>query len=104
MANYSKRIEQKFPCGCEIHEMIDESYNIVYCSKHKAAPLMYEALKGTLHRIAHTQKCNVHSFAGMTNLAIKTMIDTGFNNHCDCGLMKFIEQRDKALAKAEGEK
>lgn len=43
--NYTERVEQKFPCGCHIDEMIDGSYLIVYCPKHKAAPDMYEALE-----------------------------------------------------------
>ena len=43
--NYVKRIEQSFPCGCHVDEMIDESYGITCCPKHKAAPDMYEALK-----------------------------------------------------------
>ncbi len=38
--NYTKRIEQNFPCGCHIDEMIDGSYGITYCPKHKVAPDM----------------------------------------------------------------
>ncbi len=43
--NYTRRIEQQFPCGCRIDEMIDDSYCIVFCSKHDAAPDMYKALR-----------------------------------------------------------
>jgi hypothetical protein len=46
--NYFKRIEQKFPCGCHIDEMIDNSYVITYCPLHQAAPEMLKALKGIL--------------------------------------------------------
>jgi hypothetical protein len=49
--NYVKRVEQIFPCGCHIDEMIDESYGITYCSKHNAAPDMYEALKVIIERL-----------------------------------------------------
>jgi hypothetical protein len=45
--NYFKRIEQKFPCGCHIDEMIDNSYGITYCPLHQAAPELLETLKQT---------------------------------------------------------
>ena len=48
--NYTKRVEQRFLCGCHIDEMIDGSYGITYCNKHKAAPSLYEALKIILHQ------------------------------------------------------
>lgn len=36
---------QRFPCGCHINKMADDSLGITYCDIHKSAPDMYEALK-----------------------------------------------------------
>ena len=37
-------------CGCYVQQdtHLEEKVSIVYCPKHKAAPDMYEALKGLL--------------------------------------------------------
>ncbi len=48
MAYYDYKIKQNFPCGCRIDEMANGSLGITYCPKHKAAPDMYEALRGIL--------------------------------------------------------
>ena len=95
--NYTKTLH----CGCIII-IKDWKGDVQMCSKHKSAPDLYEALKATIGRVNHSQKCNIHHFDRMTNLAIKVMEDCGYNNDCDCGLKNVLEQRDKALAKAEG--
>jgi len=33
-------------CGCYVHVVWHDDYEIIYCPKHKAAPEMYEALEG----------------------------------------------------------
>jgi len=39
-------IAEKMPCGCGIRKFApEETYDIEYCPKHKAAQEMYEALK-----------------------------------------------------------
>lgn len=39
---------QTFPCGCKIVDFSDGSQTILYCSKHLAAPDIYEALKDAI--------------------------------------------------------
>ncbi len=48
----SQMVLQRFPCGCAIEQLADNSHSITYCSKHKAAPEMYEALSDIKTRFA----------------------------------------------------
>jgi len=41
-------ILRKHGCGCLIIELLDHTYDTVYCPLHKAAPELYEALKQLL--------------------------------------------------------
>jgi len=45
MAYYDYIIKTKFPCGCQIRQKMNDDLFIEYCSKHKAAPDIYEALE-----------------------------------------------------------
>ena len=38
--------KQELACGCLLALDYDKNMMIVYCSKHKSAPDLYEALKG----------------------------------------------------------
>jgi hypothetical protein len=89
--NYVKRVEQTFPCGCHIDEMLDESYGITYCPIHASAPDMYEALRTT---ITYPQPSVVSNLTDDQCRGELTRLCQRLN--------RFFEIKQKALDKAEG--
>jgi len=80
---------QEFPCGCRIVNFEDGSCGINYCSKHKAASYMYEALKA--------QHQAIDLLFAMLILRDKTFFPSKSGQPWEA-----IIEGNKALAKAEG--
>jgi len=50
-------IAERMPCGCGIRKFApEETYDIEYCPKHKAAQDLYEAAKVALYWLDNTKK------------------------------------------------
>ena len=48
------KFKKELPCGCIVAVDYDDNARVVYCSKHRAAPDMYQALKDIIEQAEKT--------------------------------------------------
>ena len=87
-----KSIVNDYACGCKIRYDRGVVYYIDYCPKHKAAPDMYEALKGFLYNFMQMRKLNPTAFNMLNPNEKKAWII----------MRDSAAKAEKALSKAEG--
>ena len=63
------KIKQTLKCGCVVAIDYNNMVQVDYCPKHKAAPMMYEALK----EYQYYNRCHNDSEAKLFDLAMKAL-------------------------------